>query len=93
MDEARPVLRGTRVSPEPDTASAGSPHGRRGRPELSALYRRAADTLDRSAELAECNAERVERRGQEALATIERERAMRAREAARRGRALASQLQ
>jgi hypothetical protein len=53
--------------------------------EWSALGRRAADTLDRSAELAEWNVERVRRNGQAELAAIERERAMRAREAADAG--------
>lgn len=61
--------------------------------DLVALYLRVAATLTRSAELAERHAQRERANGRRGLAGIELERARRAREAARRGRALAARLQ
>jgi hypothetical protein len=81
MDDAASASPGTR-STGPDRPSSES---------LSALYLRVADTLDRSAELAEHHAERLRSKGQ-ALAGLEFERARRARKAARRGRELAARL-
>jgi hypothetical protein len=59
---------------------------------LPGLYLRVADTLERSADLAELHARRHERNGRDSAVAIELERAKRAREAAHRGRALASRL-
>lgn len=59
---------------------------------LAALYQRVATTLERSAGLAEQHAARHSSNGQSQLATVELERAERARAAARHGRALASRL-
>jgi hypothetical protein len=60
---------------------------------LAALYNRVADTLERSAELAEHHAARERGGGRAHSADIELERAERARAAAQRGRALAARLQ
>ena len=57
-----------------------------------ALYLRAANALEQSAALAEDHAERLRDTGQGELASLELERAQRAREVAERGRALASRL-
>lgn len=80
-----------RASTEPRPAPAGS-SGRLGRAERVALYARVADTLERSAELAEQHAERERHFGRQYAASVELERGERAREAARQGRALASKL-
>lgn len=58
----------------------------------AALYLRVADTLDRSAALAESHADRLRSNREEQLARRELQLAKRAREAAGRGRALASRL-
>jgi hypothetical protein len=55
-----------------------------------ALYLRAANALEKSAELAEEYAERLRRHGTEQLAGLELESAQRAREAAERARERAS---
>jgi hypothetical protein len=81
-----------RPQTEPDLINASSPHGRPGRSELAALYRRVADTLERSAELSERHADRKRGTGRAPSADIELERAKRARAAAQRGRALAARL-
>ena len=60
---------------------------------LAALYLRVANTLERSAELAEQHAQRHRDKGKEQAAAIELERCNRARLAAQRGRALALRLQ
>jgi anti-sigma regulatory factor (Ser/Thr protein kinase) len=78
----------TRTSP-----TGASSNGRRTRARRAALYRRVADTLERSADLAEQHAERERIRGHQQSAQIELERATRAREAARHGRSLSTQLQ
>lgn len=69
-------------------------NGREWRSELSALYRQVADTLERSAELAEQHAGKEQQRGpgHQRVAEVERQRAQRAREAVRRARALASRM-
>jgi hypothetical protein len=69
-------------------------NGREWRSERSALYRQVADTLERSAELAEQHAGQEQQRGpgHQRAAKIERQRALRAREAVRRARALASRM-
>lgn len=69
-------------------------NGREWRSELSALYRQVADTLERSAELAERHAGQEQQRGpgHQRAAEVERQRAQRAREAVRRARALASRM-
>jgi hypothetical protein len=59
---------------------------------LAALYLRVADTLERSAELAEEHATRERKKGRRDSEGVKLDRARRAREAARRGRALASRL-
>ena len=56
------------------------------------MYLRAANALEQSAALAEDHAERLRDTGQGELASLELERAQRAREVAERGRALASRL-
>jgi hypothetical protein len=63
-----------------------------GRSELAALYLRVAETLERSADLAEQHAQREQQNGRWDSASTELGRAGRARDAARRGRALASRL-
>lgn len=60
--------------------------------QLAELYLRVAETLERSAQLAEQHAQREQTSGRPDSAGVELERAMRAREASRRGRALASRL-
>jgi hypothetical protein len=80
-----------RSSRSPDLSGSNS-HGRRGRAEFAALYRRVTDTLDRSADLAEQHAERERRHGHHQLERVELDRAKRARGAARDGRALSSRL-
>jgi len=65
----------------------------KGAPDLVALYLRVADTLERSAELAEDHAQRYREKGEQQTADLELERAKRARLAAQRGRALALRLQ
>jgi hypothetical protein len=60
--------------------------------ELAELFLRVAGTVERSAQLAEQHAEREQTSGRSGSAGVELERAMRAREAARRARALASRL-
>jgi hypothetical protein len=69
--------------------SSGRP---REQSERAVLYVRVAETLEQSARLAEQHAERDRRNGRPDSAAAELERARRAREAARRGRALASQV-
>lgn len=69
--------------------SLGSPGGQTARAEVGALYERVAQALDRSAQLAEAHAQRL-RNDPVRSAETELIRAKRAREAARRGRALAS---
>jgi hypothetical protein len=59
--------------------------------ELSALYRQVADTLERSAELAERHTGHEPRNGRQRAAKLEL--AKRARESAQRARALASRMQ
>ena len=75
----------------PDPRTAGSSSAAIRSTELEALYLRVADTLERSAQLADQHAQRSGA-GQRKLAAIELERAKRARMAAARGRALASRL-
>jgi hypothetical protein len=74
---------------EPPGSELDLPHRR----SLAALYLRVADTLERSAGLAEEHAARVAGRGEEQLARAELERARRARAAARRSRDLAGRTQ
>jgi hypothetical protein len=69
-----------------DVLPSGASNDRSGRSQLAALYIRVAETLERSAQLAEEHAERERRNGRWDSAGIELERARRAREAARRGR-------
>jgi len=57
------------------------------------LYLRVAETLERSAQLAEQHAERDRSNGWLDWAAVELERGRRAGEAARRGRALAARMQ
>lgn len=64
-----------------------------GRSELAGLYLRVAETLERSAQLAERHAQHERSNGRLASAAIEMERAERAREGARRGRGRASRVQ
>ncbi len=59
---------------------------------LGALYLRVADTLERSAELAEEHAGRERNNGRRESEGVELDRARRAREGARRARALGSRL-
>lgn len=80
VNDAAPEHPGPR-STESDLPSPGS---------LSALYLRVADALERAAALAEHQAERLRSSGDSHLAGIELQRAERARQAAKRGRALAS---
>ncbi len=76
-----------------DLLTSGALNDRSGqRSKLAALYLRVADTLERSAQLAEEHAERDRRNGRRDSAGVELERAGRAREAARRGRELAWRL-
>lgn len=75
--------------PEPAPSNAGLSEDGPRRSELAALYERVARTLERSAKLAEHHAERHRRNGRPHMADVELERATRAREGARRGRALA----
>lgn len=82
MDDAAAPLAGAHVS-EFEIPSAEA---------LSVLYLRVADTLERSAALAEDHAARLVRTGRKPLAELELERAERARQAATRGRAFASRL-
>jgi hypothetical protein len=60
---------------------------------LAGLYARVAETLERSAQLAEQHAQHERSKRRLASAAIEVDRAERAREGARRGRALAARLQ
>ena len=80
--------------PSPGTAGvpaqSGSRNGRVSRSELSALYRQVADTLERSAELAERHARREQDNHRQPAAELELERAKQARKAAQRARDLAS---
>ncbi len=71
------------------TGYAGDP----GAPDLVALYLRVAETLERSAELAEQHAERCRRKGERESAATELACAKRAHTTAQRGRAMALQLQ
>ena len=64
-----------------------------GRSKVAGLYVRVAETLERSAQLADQHAERDRSNGRPDSAAVELERARRAREAARRGRALAARMQ
>jgi hypothetical protein len=66
--------------------------GRSGRSDPAALYLRVADTLERSARLAEEHAVRERNKGRRESEGVELERARRAREAAGRARSLASRL-
>ena len=66
--------------------------GPRARSELAALYLRAANTLDQSAQLAQQHAQRERNNGRLHSADLELERAGRARAGAERGRALAAQM-
>ena len=85
--------RGTaRASAEDPHMSSRSFSGPDGRPELAGLYLRVAETLERSAQLAEQHAQRDRSSGRPDGAAVELERARRAREAARRGRALAARM-
>jgi hypothetical protein len=59
---------------------------------LASLYLRAADSLDTSAQLAEAHAERCQSTGQTDRVDAELQSARRARAAAQRGRAAASDL-
>lgn len=59
---------------------------------MAALYLRLADTLERSAQLSEEHAGRERCNGRRDSERVELDRARRARENARRGRALASWL-
>ena len=63
------------------------------RAALATLYLRVANTLERSAELAEQHAQRHRDKGNQHAAGIELERAKRARLAAQRARALTLRLQ
>ena len=60
---------------------------------MARLYLRVAETLERSAQLAEQHAERERSKGRPESAGIELERAARAPNAARRGREFAARLQ
>jgi hypothetical protein len=93
MRDAAVSVQSARCSAEP--AGAGSsPFGSRvRRSELAGLCLRVAETLERSAELAERHAEHERRKGCLASAGVEVKRAERAREGARRGRALAARMQ
>jgi hypothetical protein len=71
---------------------ARSVSGAGGRSELAGLYLRVAETLERSARLAEQHAERERIKGRPDGGAVELARAESAREAARRGRELAAQL-
>jgi anti-sigma regulatory factor (Ser/Thr protein kinase) len=98
-----PIPDPQRSRQEPSTSSARSPtrpgplrasaNRRPGRAERAALYRRVADTLERWADLAEQYAEHPRHGGHRQSMQIELERAKRAREAARHGRAVSTQLQ
>jgi hypothetical protein len=59
---------------------------------LAALYLRVADTLERSAQLAEAHGSREQSNGRQVQASVELDRAARARAAACRGRDFASRL-
>lgn len=83
-----PSTRSSR-SPDPSRSSSSGP---RGRAQVAPLYRRVADALERSADLAGQHAERERRRGQHQWVRVELDRAKRAREVARRGRTLSSRL-
>ena len=63
------------------------------RSRIVALYRQVADTLERTAELAERHATHEQHSGRHGSADIELERAKRARAYADRGRELASRLE
>lgn len=78
-------------SPPTGRAGAGA-DSRMERARLAAFYGRVADTLERSADLIEQRAECEYRRGRRQSVEVELERAKRAREAARRARALCSRL-
>src|SRR5262249_42409521 len=92
MREAIASLISARGSTEPVRADSRSTSGRGDRSELARLYLRVADTLERSAELAELHARRHQHDGRRQAVAIELERARQARRAAHRGRALASRL-
>ncbi len=64
----------------------------RERAKLAELYVRVADALERSGQLAVEHADRNRSDGQMASTEVELERARQARQAAQRGRALASKL-
>ena len=74
-----------------DSETGSSQESQRSR--IVALYRQAAETLERTAELAEQHATYELRYGRHGSAEIERERARRARAYADRGRELASRLE
>lgn len=80
-------------SPTRPGPSGASGNRRRGRAERAALYRRVADTLERWADLAEQYAERERHHGHRQSMQIELERAERARQTAKHGRAVSTQLQ
>ena len=80
------------TAPRPTAASAATGDDRLRRSDLTTLYRRVADALERSAALSEWHAERELSNGRVHSADVELECARRAREAARRGRALAARL-
>jgi hypothetical protein len=85
--EAAPELARAYVLDIPDLNSSRWFSGSPARSELAALYLRAADTLDRSAELAEDHARRERDDRRPHSADLELECAARARAAAQRGRA------
>lgn len=91
MRDATPSQLRTSSAKEPDPTKESS-SWRPGRSELTALYQRVADTLERSAKLAEQHADREQRNGRRRAADIELERAKRARAAAQRGRGHATRL-
>ena len=89
---APPSRTGTDLPAGRDLGTTESSGGVIGSTALAALYLRVADTLERSAELAEQHAQRCRRDGQRQPAAIEFERARRAGIAAERGRVLAERL-
>lgn len=76
-----------------DRARSQSPSPARERAQLAALYLRVADTLEKSAVLAERHAGHHRSEGRKTSSDEELERAKRARKAAERGRKHAARLQ
>jgi hypothetical protein len=93
MRRAVASIQSARSSGEPVLTGSRPVSGGYGRSELAGLYARVAETLERSAQLAEQHAQHERSKRRLASAAIEVDRAERAREGARRGRALAARLQ